>query len=354
VGGDPFEPLRDALRVAGDVRKVAAVADAARALAGRLAEEGADPIATARRLTAAGDLVTSRLIELTGAASALAAAGACWIALGSAGREEQTPATDQDNALVIAGAAPMPEVRRGLVAACERVNAALHECGYPLCRGGVMAGNPDCCLGVDEWRAHFASWIERPEPRALLDASIFFDLRAVHGPHAPAAALRTWIAAHAREHAPFLLLMAENALGNAPPLGVLRDFAVARGGDHPGTIDLKVNGVQLFVEPARVYALASGSSATHTLERLAQAAARYVIGAADLDAWRDAFAFIQRLRLRLNAAQRQRGQPVHNHLDPATLERDERRRLKAALSQARALQQRMRRDLALQGGAFGA
>ena len=111
----------------------------------------------------------------------------------------------------------------------------------------------------------FAAWIDRPEPEALLNAAIFFDFRPVYGATSPVAALRDWLAAYARDRGRFLFLMVRNALGNQPPLGLIRDFALARGGEHPGTIDLKVNGVQLFVEAARIYSLADGVTATNTL-----------------------------------------------------------------------------------------
>ena len=192
--------------------------------------------------------------------------------LGSAGRGEQTLATDQDNAIVFADATEPEAQRRALLPLAERVNRALDQSGYPLCRGEVMAGNRRWCLSRSEWRECFAAWIDRPEPEALLNAAIFFDFRAVHGDRDLVAGLRDWLGGYARDRGGFLFLMVQNALGNQPPLGLVRDFALARGGDHPGTIDLKVNGVQPFVEPARIYSLADGVTATNTLDRLAAVA----------------------------------------------------------------------------------
>jgi CBS domain-containing protein len=217
-----------------------------------------------------------------------------------------------------------------------------------------MAGNASWCLSAAEWRERFAQWLDTPEPQALLNAAIFFDLRPIHGERALAAALRDWLAARAPDASRFLLLMAQNALGNPPPLGLVREFVLASGGEHPGTLDLKVNGVQPFVEAARVLALASGVTATSTLERLAQTARARRVPAPEAEAWREAFRFIQRLRLQLNEAQRTRGEPLHNHLDPDTLNDLERRIFKEALRQARKLQGRLARDLAVHGAGFGA
>ena len=347
------DDLHAAIRAAGDVDEVARAAARVRELPRPMLDEGIEPEAITALVTGVNDLVTTRLIELTGLAAALRDAGGCWIVLGSAGRAEQTLATDQDNAIVFADAADPEARRRELLPLAQRLNLALDRCGYPLCRGEVMAGNPRWCLAQSEWRGRFADWIDRPEPEALLNAAIFFDFRAVHGERSIVAGLRDWLAGYAPDRGRFLFPMVGNALGNQPPLGLIRDFAVARGGEHPGTIDLKVNGVQLFVEAARIYSLADRVTATGTLERLAGAAGARGVPATDLDAWIDAFRVIQRLRLGLNAAQHAGNEPLHNHLDPAALDDEERRSLKHALRQARNLQARLARDFSVAGTGFG-
>ena len=128
--------------------------------------------------------------------------------------------------------------------------------------------------------------------------------------------MRAWLDDYAQDRGAFLLSMARNALSNAPPLGFVRDFAPLSRGEHAGTLDLKVNGVQLFVESARVYGLSRGVAATNTLERFAALVDAGALRADEVAEFTDAFRFIQRLRLQLNAAQRRRGEPLHNHLDP--------------------------------------
>jgi CBS domain-containing protein len=349
----PADELRAAIGAASDVEAVARAAARVRELPQPLLATGLSPEAITALVTGVNDLVTTRLIALTGLDAALRDAGACWIVLGSAGRAEQTLATDQDNAIVFADGADPEARRRALLPLADRVNRALDRSGYPLCRGEVMAGNRRWCLAQSEWRDRFAAWIDRPEPEALLNAAIFFDFRAVHGEASLVAALRDWLAGYARDRGRFLFLMVQNALGNPPPLGLIRDFALARGGEHPGTIDLKVNGVQPFVEAARIFSLADGVTATGTLDRLAGIAGVRGIAAAELDAWVGAFRLIQVLRLGLNAAQHTRGEPLHNHLNPATLNDGERHSLKQALRQARNLQARLARDFSVAGTGFG-
>ncbi len=111
--------------------------------------------------------------------------------------------------------------------------------------------------------------------------------------------------------------------------------------------------MQPFVEPARIYGLADGVTATNTLDRLTAVARARRVQGVELDAWADGFRFIQRLRLGLNAAQLARGEPLHNHLNPALLTDADRRRLKHALRQARNLRARLARDFSVVGAGFG-
>src|SRR5690606_5866873 len=137
---------------------------------------------------------------------------------------------------------------------------ALQACGFPLCRGGIMAGEPGCCLRLREWRERFSGWIEHGAPEDLLQASIYFDLRPLAGNAALAEALRAEVLESARRTPRFVKQMALNALRRSVPLNWLGGIDV----DERGTLDLKLQGAALFVDAARVYALAHGIAATNT------------------------------------------------------------------------------------------
>jgi CBS domain-containing protein len=341
--------VRAALVEAGDVDALVRAARGIQRLPEQLLQEGLNADSITELLSSLNDLLVERLLDLSGCAAALVQAGGCWLALGSQGRAEQTLATDQDNAIVFQDAGDPDSWRRSLLPLARQVNEALDRCGFELCRGGIMASNPDLCLSLSEWKRRFAEWIDRPDPQALLNATIFFDFRSIGGTHPLAAELRSWLADYARDKDRFLTLMVLNAQVNEPPLGVLRDFVLNRGGTHPHTLDLKTNGVHAFVESARIYALACGVEATHTAARLLAAGQARGIPDQETTAWRDAFFVLQRLRLGLNAQQMAQGAPTHNHLDPATLNVLDRNMLKEALRQARGLQARLGRDFSLGG-----
>jgi CBS domain-containing protein len=339
-----------ALAGAMSIADVVAQARAFRGEVLRTVESGNLPHAVAAAITGFNDAATRRLIVLTGAEPAFREARACWIALGSEGRFEQTLASDQDNALLFADDGD-PQT---LLPHAAAVNDALDACGLARCRGEIMAGNPAWCLPEGAWRARFAEWMDRPDPQALLNAAVFFDFRPIAGDARGAERLRRWLTDTAPHRGPFLISLARNALGNGPPLGLFGRFARARSGPQRGTIDLKTNGVQPFVEVARLYALAHGVDATGTVSRLQEVGRRLGRPDRETAALCDAFGRLQWARLAWNRVQIARGEAPGNFVDPEQLSEGERRALRDAFEQSKALLQRMTRDFALNAPAFGA
>jgi CBS domain-containing protein len=291
-------------------------------------------------ISALNDLLTVRIIELECAAAGILesplCAGFCWIALGSEGRFEQTLNTDQDNGIIFQtpqGSTP-DRVREQLLPVARRINEALDACGFPLCKGNIMASNPQWCLSLAEWKDTFASWIHRGDAPVLLNATIFFDFRPLFGRRELAEELRIWLHATIKENRLFLKHMAVNALANQPPLGLVRDFVV--GEEH--TLDLKLNGITPFVDAARIFSLYAGVGETSTIRRLRASGAQWQIDPATLEAWIDAFLFIQLLRLRTQHEQDERNVALSNKIDPDSLNDLDRRILKEAFRQARKLQ----------------
>jgi CBS domain-containing protein len=231
----------------------------------------------------------------------------------------------------------------------SRINSALAECGFPLCKGEVMAGNPAWCLGVEEWRDRFSQWMERPEPEALLHATIFFDLRPVHGNLQLGERLQAWLASRVPEERRFLALMAENALERRPPLGLLGGLAVEKRGARPGTIELKRDAIRIFVDAARILALAAGCAGPSTEQRLREAGARSGIPSGQVEAWIEAFQYVQVLRFRHHYDLGRAGKELDNRIDPRRLNSLEQRFLIEALKQARTLQDRVARAHRLDG-----
>ena len=346
-----IKEVADGIRRAGGCDDLQRAAQGIRRLARNMLAQGLAAEPLTRLVSTLNDRLTGRIIELAGAEGALAGLRWCWLALGSEGRFEQTLATDQDNGIVFAvdESQDAHEVRVRLLPLAQRINEELDRCGFPLCKGEVMASNPKWCLSIDEWKQRFADWIERGSAEDLLHAAIFFDFRGVHGDASLADELRAWLAPAIAAIPRFLHQMAANALANKPPLGVVRDFVVASGGDYPKTINLKSNGATPFVDAARIYALAAGAPQTNTIERLRAAAASALLASDQVNAWGQAFSFIQLLRLRRQHLEADAAGDAGNHVDPDRLNDLDRRILKEAFRQARKLQTKLALDYNLYG-----
>ncbi len=340
--------LSSAIHRASDLPALAQCAADIRALSRALVAQGVAAGQLTRMISSLNDQLTARALEITAARFDLAGIAFCWIGMGSEGRGEQTIATDQDNALIFrAGDAQgADDIRDRLLPFAAAVNEALDRCGYPLCKGGVMAMNPRWCASLGEWKESFANWIDRGDPTSLLAASIFFDFRALWGETSLADALRTDIAARAQANARFLKQMSDNALANRPPLNWRGELAGAQDSSGAESIDLKLNGTVPFVDGARILALANGVTTTNTVERFLQAGERRNIAAGETRSWCDAFEYVQLLRLR--EQHRHAGEAPSasspNRVALAALSDLDRRILKEAMRQVRKLQQRLEVD----------
>ena len=334
------------IRLAGTIELLVDLAAEIRKLARLLVEEGVAAEQLTLFVSVLNDRLCQRIIEIERKNHQWEGISWCWLAFGSEGRFEQTFSTDQDNGILFSAheQATPDAVRARLLPFASSVNEALDACGFPLCKGQVMASNPKLCLSLEEWQAKMEGWLVSPEPKALLDASICFDFRPLYGDATLAAALRQWVLPRTHANPRFLRLMAENALQAKPPLGMLRDFITEDAPNAPHSINLKLYGVRPFVDTARIYALAHALPHTNTGERLRAARAGTGMGVAETEAMVEAFYVVQRLRLRNQAAQQTLSDDIANRIDPDKLNAFERYILKGAFRQSRTLQSRLALD----------
>jgi CBS domain-containing protein len=290
------------------------------------------------------DAATERVVELNLRRHALDDIEWTWLAFGSEGREEQTLSTDQDNGIVFLTpeGSDITASRQRLLAFAQDVNKDLDGCGFPLCKGNIMASNPEWCLTLDEWKARFTSWIDNPHPEALLNATIFFDFRPIHGRTDLADRMHEHLFVHSKANSAFQRMLAGNALSVSPPLGMIRDFVTENDENGKSFIDLKKFGARLFVDAARVMALANGVDAASTVKRLRRTAKLRGGAGDEVESLIDAFNFIQLLRLRHQHLETGQGRPGDNRIFVGRLNQLDRRILKEAFRQAKNLQQRLK------------
>lgn len=341
--------IRQSIDGAASIEILQQVGQDVRQLSLNLLAQGVGAEQITQFVSALNDTLTRRVIVLNLERHDLYGIDWAWLSFGSEGRDEQTFSTDQDNGIVFLCTDIMDreQTQLRLLDLAREVNADLDRCGFPLCTGRIMASNPELCLTLDEWESKFDAWIRTPEPQALLNATIFFDFRPLYGQFNLADRMRLALLRRTRGNPLFLRLLAANALGVAPPLGTFRDFVTDADAEHPGTIDLKKFGARLFIDAARIFALAHDVAATNTVQRIKQVAPLMGISNDEAAAVIDAFNFVQLLRLRHQHASQTQGHAGDNLIRPDELNEVERRILKEAFRQARKLQQRLKLDYQL-------
>lgn len=337
--------IRAGIDNAADIEALQRASRDIRQLALNLIAQGIGAEQLTQFISALNDALTRRIIVLAREQHDLLGIDFGWFAFGSEGRHEQTLSTDQDNGIIfrVAEGQSVNGARKRLLAFAQTVNEGLAACGFPLCKGNIMASNPELCLTFEEWKSRFGNWIREPDPQALLNASIFFDFRILFGNERFENQLRTWLNKTVKGNSTFLRMMAVNALKVMPPLGRIRDFVL----EDDGTIDLKKSGARLFVDVARILALRTGVDSSSTVQRLRQASVKIGTSSEEVDAITDGFNFIQLLRLRSQHLETEHDTPDDNRINPESLNELDRRILKEAFRQARKLQLRLKLDYQL-------
>ncbi|MEE1948211.1 DUF294 nucleotidyltransferase-like domain-containing protein [Pseudomonas alcaligenes] len=332
--------LARTIRHAGRIETLVALRSDIRLLVERMLAHGASSTQITQLVTLLNDHTVCRVIELVLEELGDPGVPFSWLCFGSEGRREQTLHTDQDNGILFEADSPeqAEHMRQRLLPVARRINQCLAECGFALCRGNIMAGNPELCLSRREWAQRFAAFVREATPESLLASSIYFDLRVVWGDEQGCAQLRRQLLADVADNSLFQRLLAANALRHRPPLGRFRDFVVARKGAEKDTFDLKEEGLTPFVDGARLLALAHGVEDSSTLRRFAELVRLEVIDAQDGAAYEEAYHFIQQARLQLHQQQAAQDLPLSNRLDPDSLNHLDRRILRESFRQAQRLQ----------------
>ncbi len=290
-----------------------------------------------RIVTSVGDAVERRLLTVAEEVLGPPPVPYCWVTLGSRARLEQALASDQDNALILSDDV-QPQHAAYFEALARIVTEGLEKSGYPPCPGDVMATNPRWRQPLAGWRSEFRTWMTHPVPDAILWASIFFDMRAVHGDLSLCDALQQRVVEEVPSAKRFHAHLAKHAVANEPPIGFFRGLVVEKHGEHKDTLDIKRGGIGAVVELARVHALSVGSPEVNTRARIAAAVAGGAMSEERGENLRDAFEFISYVRLRHQAAQVRLGQEPDNFVAPDDLSSFEKHHLRDAFAIVRSAQ----------------
>ena len=296
----------------------------------RMVREDANSHMIGSAMAGIGRTFSQRLLELGEEKLGPPPVPYCFMALGSMARDEQLVVTDQDNAMVLDDSFDPAQHDEYFLALAKFVSDGLAECGYSYCTGDIMATNQKWRQPLRVWKEYFADWIENPKAEALLNSNIFFDLDGIHGRTEYTEELKTFIADKASNSQRFLAMLARNALNRTPPLGFFRTFVMEESGKQAKTFNLKRRGTAPVSDLIRVHALACGSRAQNTFNRLKAIGQTKLIPEDGVDNLRDAFEFIAIVRIRHQALSIEAGREPDNNVRPEDLSPFERSHLKDA------------------------
>lgn len=315
IGRDTPFALKSALERAKDPETVAGSLRELPRVVAALVDSSADPDDIGHVVGFAIDAATRRLLELAIAELGEPPVRWAWLALGSAARQEQALATDQDHAIAFEGEASAAPY---LAKMAELVTWGLEAGGVPRCKADVMATNAALRLPLEAWTRRIDAWMRDDTATGSEQISIVVDHRRVAGPLDADPALDGPLL-RADERPLFLRHLGRRALDARPPVGFVRDLVVEHRGEHAGTVDLKHGGIAIIGNLARAHAARSGVTAKRTLERLRGAEAAGSIDAETREGLEEAFRFLWEVRLRHHVERHRAGAEPDDFVDPHEL-----------------------------------
>lgn len=243
---------------------------------------------------------------------------ACFIVMGSEGRNEQIMKTDQDNALVVKDGIEVEQYRPYM----QQMTDSLIDFGYPPCEGNIMVSNPFWCKAVSEYKSETAKWIESPDMQNYMDLAIFFDAFAVAGDKNLLINLKDDLFNRLHDKDVFMAYFAKATLTFDTP------STVANFMTKTHNIDIKKTGVFPIVQGIRSLALREKIRETTTVKRIKILAQRKVLEQEMANEIIEAFEVLNTLRLKAHLQKAQDNIKINNDIDTHSLGKIERDLLK--------------------------
>jgi PAS domain S-box-containing protein len=311
-----------------------------------LIESGANSKNICRIITSISDAIVERIIGFALEEQGPPPVDFAFMALGSEGRKEQTLLTDQDNAIIYEDTTDpgiKEEARKYFLKLGNNVCQWLHQSGYKLCAGDVMAQNPKWCQPLSGWKKHFRSWINAAAPQDLLEVNIFFDFRSVFGKKELTAELRKYIDELLKGRPEFFQFIARNALLYKPPIGFFGNIVLDSSGENPSTFDIK-EAMKPIVNFARLYALKNNIEETNTQDRLYRLFVRDILNKSSYEEIVKVYDYLMQMRFKHQANALNENRKPDNFINPKNLTEIEHTLLKNTFSQINNFQKRLSYD----------
>ncbi|PKO00942.1 MAG: hypothetical protein CVU42_02160 [Chloroflexi bacterium HGW-Chloroflexi-4] len=265
-----------------------------------------------------------------------------FIGMGSQGRQEPTLVTDQDNGIIYMASA---EHQPYFLALGERISQGLDAIGASYCDGKVMASNPAWCKPLEAWKRDFNLRINNPEAQQMVDLSIFFDFRLIHGDMQLVQDLRKHLSLSLQDRHDFFHLFAKQAQKFKAPTRGISSGLLGIGSVDSGEREINLKDLIMpIVNFARLYALKNNIQQTNTLERMSILAERGIISTNTCDEMSTTYEYVLLMRLKNQISQIDENQQPDNTVQLGKLADLHQTRLHEALALISVLQKRISFD----------
>ncbi|WP_245804821.1 DUF294 nucleotidyltransferase-like domain-containing protein [Halobacillus hunanensis] len=263
----------------------------------------------------------------------------CFLVMGSEGRKEQAFSTDQDNGMILADyeqSKNKQHIEQYFRYFSEKINAMLDQCGFPYCKGDIMAKVDKWRQQTSQWRQSINSWIEKMDAEEIRDFTIFADFRPIFGDFSLAYDLKKYVTQRVEKSLGLHQLLMKDTLRFRVPV---QPFGRISGVGKKRTLNIKKSAIMQIVNAIRIYSMKYGVEAINTVNRLEALAEQERFHPRDVENAKLALHRLMLFRIKENLNQMQTDQSLSNELPLNKLNKSERRSLKDALLIAKRLQQ---------------
>jgi CBS domain-containing protein len=190
-----------------------------------------------------------------------------FIVFGSAGRQEATLWSDQDNGLIVEGE-PDDDKNRYFTTFGGMLSDVLEEVGFEKCEGKVMCSEPLWSKTLPEWKMQLQSWMGQMEWEPIRYLIIASDMRHVAGSAELSAEWREAFHAGFVDNEKLSTAVLRNTVRHKATLNLLGQVLTERFGDNAGGFDIKYGVYIPLVNIVRHLALLHGIEDSSTLKRI--------------------------------------------------------------------------------------
>lgn len=286
----------------------------------QLVESGSTPGIITRFISSVSDSIIEKLNQLAGIELGPPPVSYSFITLGSVGREEQTLATDQDNAIIYEDVSPESEkeVNAYFLKMGTIICNNLDKIGYSFCKGNIMAKNPKFCKPISVWKEYFSEWVTKNEAADLLDVNIFFDFRFSFGSIELADDLKNHVRQITKNNSTFFYHLALNTMSYKAPLNFFGNIINEQKDNRIKIFDIK-KAIMPIIGFARLYGLKNNLETCNTISRLDGLYNINIIRRSEYEKVKQMFDYLMTLRFMHQVDQLNKDIPPDNYINQIML-----------------------------------